>query len=362
VSSAKRSRLDVGPATATVANHDSYRVFRSDLQHETTNERCNPMPDDSDDIGFSQEESDASLAAPQGDPTTLPGNFSLQPPEPLVQPMVRLLAQWVAPWGTSFMRPPGQRNIAASATSADNWAANGCYPTSVAMVARWWAEDNPETSGLLGFPFPQSQDTMDPPELCGRLFGNPFVPASANPVPPEKQQASPFSSYDDPSTDFVVNGGALQNAVRSIQRTDIPGPVTVPLAFLRAQCTGNLSLRQLTLKFWLQFGPVIALMQRPGHFVVIDGYRDDTIYICDPGNILVNPKIWSTQPQLRSGSALPPGESGNAGYVSVDDTQNFQTANGAFNAPWLMQIGSFDVAFIDPLNTHPAWSDLSIGR
>jgi hypothetical protein len=320
------------------------------------------MPDDSNDIGFSQSESDTALAGPVGESTTFPGGFSLLPPEPLVQPMVRLLAQWVAPWGTTFMRREGQRNTAARPTSNDNWAANGCYPTCIAMILRWWAEDNPETAGLLGFPLGSTQNTIDPPEMCRRFFSTPFVPSVATAVPPEKQRSAPFNTYDNPAVDFVVDGGALQDSVRTVQRTDFPGPLLQIMTFLRVQCTGDLTLRKLILQFWLQFGPVIALMQKPGHFVVIDGFRNNTIFICDPGNILVNPKFWSTKPQLRSGSALPPGEREHPGYVSVDATQNFQTANGAFNAPWLLQIGSLDVAFMDPLNIHPAWSDLSVGR
>jgi hypothetical protein len=62
------------------------------------------MSDDDSDPNFSPEEGDAALETPV-DPSQIPSepNFSETPPEPLVQPMVRLLSQWIAPWGPTYL-------------------------------------------------------------------------------------------------------------------------------------------------------------------------------------------------------------------------------------------------------------------
>jgi hypothetical protein len=319
------------------------------------------MPDGDIDVEISQSESESAASQPQGtDESQRLGDVSLQPPEPLVQPMVRLMQQWAAPWGGAFMRPEGQRNIAGRVTGNDSWAGNGCYPTCVAMILRWWTVENPETAGLLDYPFPGGEP-QDPPTACRRLFDSPFVPSRAQAVPAEKQDRLRQLGYDDPTVDRIVDGDAMQNAVRAVRRNDIPGPVAFPITFLRVQMPVDLGLRQLTLKFWLQFGPVIALLPNPGHFVVVDGYRAGTIYICDPGNVLVNLRYCRTPPRLRGESERPAGEPQSGGYVAIDDAQPFQMATGAA-APWPMLVSSLDVAFLDPLNVHPQWSDLSQGR
>src|SRR5262249_9886221 len=137
-------------------------------------------------VGFSESESEAALAQSAGDVHSLPANSS---PEPIVKPRVRLISQIEIeqPWTVDFMRGEGQRNITAMPRLSDDWLCNGCYPTCIAMLQHWWTADNPETTGLLDFPFQPQQSELDPPEMCRRLFGVPSVPCVRTAVPPDKQ-------------------------------------------------------------------------------------------------------------------------------------------------------------------------------
>jgi hypothetical protein len=89
-----------------------------------------PLLDDVADTGFSPSESSAAIAQPDSAGT---------------------------PSG-AFMRPASQRNSVGATTPNDNWAVNGCYPSCLAIIVRWWAEeDNPETQDHLRFPFATAQ-------------------------------------------------------------------------------------------------------------------------------------------------------------------------------------------------------------
>ena len=150
---------------------------------------------------FSDSEGAAANADPTitGVPGVVPG-ISITPPEPLIQPMVRLLGQFTPPWGPTFMRSAGQRNNPNGPDEKDNWTSNGCRPTCIAMIVRWWAEDNPDTANNLQFAFAAQNAAINPLELCQRIFGNRYVPSIKN-----------------SNNIFVINHPALATAVRQIQ-------------------------------------------------------------------------------------------------------------------------------------------------
>jgi len=323
----------------------------------------------------------------------------MHPPDPIVKPRVRLFSQWApAPqWGPWYVRAPGQRNSfneQADKTAGDNpvvpqtalngndnWKDNGCFPTCVAMIVRWWAEDNPETKGKLKFPFPGRKNELDPVEMCRRLFGKPYAPCVQIQVAAEDQDKRKASGFNDPTHEWVMNQDAILRGFRSIVRPDFfvgfvpPAPenqTTPPQTYYMQHERLSTSLsfpgtlfpvpmtleqRRTMLKWALQFGPAVVALQYPGHFVVVDGHRGHEISICDPGNIMVNPGDWATAPTKRQGD-LPPGENPSGGYVQVDDQVNFKTANGKFDNPWLMQITSIDRFYHSKFDDHPEWSNL----
>ncbi|MEW5977110.1 MAG: hypothetical protein AB1898_15015 [Acidobacteriota bacterium] len=332
-------------------------------------------------------------------------------PNPMVRPFVRILQQWVAPWGPTFMRPEGQRNISSRVTGEDSWAGNGCWPTCQAMVLRWWDEDNPDTKGKLNWPGSVTQKSLDPPELCRRLFkGNKgFVPCAKSSAPAGPRAEDLNSSdetirmkaeraakareefiekrrkkgYDDPTSEFVVSD-SLRFAIRNVTRSDVNGTDNKPLPLDH----GRIQLgpppapgtpedlkklevlrRAAEIKFFLHWGPVIALINIPGHWVVIDGYRGHTIYVCDPGNIMVNSSHWKTHPRRRVApterpeplppfAAKSPGQPApDDGYFALNDLDKFESADGKFNDFWLLQVSCIDVTRSELLDFHSEWSD-----
>jgi hypothetical protein len=95
------------------------------------------------------------------------------------------------------------------------------------------------------------------------------------------------------------------------------------------------------LKLWLASGPIMAMMNPPGHWVLVTGYRDGTIYICDPGAVICKGK-WLKARNKRVADTSDPG---GQGYISVPDSWlsivqamdkvTFPTATGeGENASW----------------------------
>src|SRR5262249_16069357 len=192
---------------------------------------------------------------------------------PVVQPEPILFPQFIAPWGASYMRAPGQRNDPITVTGKDSWSANGCFPSSIATVMNWWCNLNPESAGKLSRNGVSPSGSLDPVALCNWLFGQPFVPSVHG-------------------TEWSVDGQAYINAISSVVENNSGRNMTYERVNL---ATLNHPARIQTIKNYLQRGPLIALLQHPGHFVVIEGFRNDQLLICDPGNITVNAKHWKPQ-------------------------------------------------------------------
>jgi hypothetical protein len=287
----------------------------------------------------------------------------MHPPDPIVKPRVRLFSQWEGPWAACYVRKPGQRNSPSpdddkigdnpatpqkAPDGKDNWKNNGCFPTCVSMIVRWWAEDNPETKDKLTFPFTGSGAALDPVETCRRLFGIPYAPCMK------------------PAQEWLINQDAILNGFGSIKRPARPSeglqglaPYQVfPLRWKRIALAGDLEERRSALKSALQYGPAIVRLQYPAHLVVVDAHRGNEISICDPGAILVNPREWKTGPASRSGADLPAGAAPHKGYVQVNDKKVFETADGGFKEPWLMQILSIIQFYMSDADIHPEWSNL----
>jgi hypothetical protein len=305
------------------------------------------------------------------------------PPDPVVQPRVRLFSQFDPRWGSWYVRAPGQRNTfqpgmdaAASnnpdvpqtaMNSNDNWKDNGCFPTCLAMIVRWWAEDHPEFRGKLQFPFPKSAEKLEPVEMCRRLFGRPYAPCVNMAVPDASRPDRAKRGFNDPTREWVMNQDALLAGFRQITREArtyerLPGlsETVIQRLCLLHQRTNISKLdhdgRRAALKAALQYGPAIVNLMHPGHFVVVDAHRGHDISVCDPGNVLVNRGDWATPPDRRSADQLPAGENAGGGYVQVNDQREFKTPSGSFGGPWLMQIASIDRFYSAEGDVHPEWS------
>jgi len=327
--------------------------------------------------------------------------------DPIVKPRVRLFTQYDGRWGSFYLRGPGQRNTfdeagdkgaagnpavpqVAKSVANDGWKDNGCYPTCIAMVVRWWAEDHAETKGLLQYPFAGAKEALDPIEVCRRLYGRPYVPCVQAVVPEGLQGNRKVRGFNDYTREWNVNQVAILNGFCAITRAPRAfegGRGSAEQAMVeKSPELGGVSKRyyllhkrmatawqerpgkfvvmdheqrRAALKSALQYGPAVVCLQFPGHFVVVDGYRGHTISICDPGAVLTNPNDWDTLPSRRTGD-LPAGAAAEAGYVAIDDQKAYQAHGEKFNDKWLMQITSIDQFYAGEDDVHAEWSNLEV--
>jgi hypothetical protein len=249
------------------------------------------------------------------------------------------------------------------------------------MAVRWWSEDYPITKGKVVFPskYPATQDTLDPLELCRRFTGDVYFPClidGKHPLAPRCPQSLPtntqpkgnnattlpltcntlFSLQDPPGTckgcGADISKMDPKSNTRAGYNTYVVGPVSgfaaqlsfegQKMSYERFQCSGMTGdVKAAKLKLWLASGPIMAMMNPPGHWVLVTGYRDGTIYICDPGAVICKGK-WLKASNKR---AADNSDAGGQGYISVADSWlsivqamdklTFPTATGeGENASW----------------------------
>lgn len=282
--------------------------------------------------------------------------------DPIIEPPVQIFYQYAATpytstWMKDVMRRPGQRNgvyppKVPKGLSPNGWD-NGCHPISFTMVLRWWSEVFIPTLSTPGNPppaiiySPTNQPIpkpLDPVQMCQLFTGTPYfdsyLPGGVTKKPrckkcntelPNPAGVCPGSFPDCPGAtitsdylnygpgDWCVNHDMI--AVYA-QKLSFEGASMTFTAYPCANGTAD-DAKKKKLKEFLALGPVMVNISKPGHFVVATGYRDNIIYVCDPGWVLrryddQKPFV-NTHPQNRQLSA---GEdcAGHPGYVTVDDS------------------------------------------
>lgn len=238
--------------------------------------------------------------------------LGLKTAQPIVQPPVKIWKGHQTTWGQLggpgyFMRPPGSRGPSKILNSDDNWDANGCHPTCLAMILDWWQFKNEAAHKSLTFPFPTDPigpynipqyeappapttaaptalepEGINPLVMCRRLFGQPYVPAVPKPV---KQG---YFDVDHLTLQYSVVPSTVttsRNSGNAGVTCTLNGTVWPMQTVTYGSWSGPDNLKA-ALRFLLELGPVMIQLFRPAHFVVVRGFRNNVMYICDPGNII----------------------------------------------------------------------------
>ncbi len=140
-----------------------------------------------------------------------------------------------------------------------SWKDNGCHATSMAMVLRWIAEDNP----TMKFTFPAKPGSKIPADHYPRRLVESFWPELGGQIKPTKGGSTPHEvlrSY----------------AERALKMPD--GTAGISLG------AETLEHRLPIIKKALEKGPL--LINIPDHFVVLQAIEGDDLLIVDPGNVL----------------------------------------------------------------------------
>jgi hypothetical protein len=226
--------------------------------------------------------------------------------------------------------------------------------------------------------YPAVQAQLDPLEMCQRFTGTSYFPCQASeslaprcptPLPTNTQPKGSLAStlpamcntlFSKANPDQTCGGGCgtdlsqldpNQNK-RAGHSTYIVGPIapfaqnltyeSINMTYERWQCSGQSGdVKAAKLKSWLECGPIMTCINPPGHWVLVTGYRDGTIYICDPGAVICGTK-WLTQGHARIADDADPGHQGyitvSDGWLSIVTTMDkitFPTAMGeGENASW----------------------------
>jgi cell wall-associated NlpC family hydrolase len=179
----------------------------------------------------------------------------------LVSPMLRGIAQYDYRWNAP---KPETTTTPVRGNEHASWQNNACHPTSISMVLRWSAEDNPATKDKFAFPTKEG-GTIDPLHYPRRM-AEAFFPNLGGKVP------------DDGSINHAKLRAAAEKALGM--------PENSALISLKGK---KLDERLLVLRGALAKGPVVLLM--PGHYIVLQGIVGDDLYIVDPGNVLKGNKF-----------------------------------------------------------------------
>ncbi len=329
-------------------------------------------------VGYTLTQNNLMQAARGG---TNANAHSMSDPQPLVAPQPQLFLQGNPTWQCYWMRIASARANPATFTTDDDWQQNGCHPTSLAMILNWWHCQNPDTMGSLTFPFPSVSGNDSPPgnhepaanppfpeapginplTMCRLLFGYPYAISQGGNVDheglrnsvkpmvgttPSTTPQDPCNPSPNPATGGVT--GKLNGKVWPMQVLNYAtGPTTVKPA----------------LQYLLQLGPVIIGLAKPSHFVVVWGYRNDVMYINDPGAILMS--------QTHGWGASPSGVTGAGSVVQIDCTNNSLVYNSTsydkvqkqwVNNPaltgqnWLTNVASIESYYFDDSALHTEWS------
>jgi len=260
-----------------------------------------------------------AFGAPANENTLRP-NVKL---EPMVDPPVRLFCQYDPRWGTKYLKkqPKGKEN------EAYTWTKSGCHPTGLAMILRWWTEDNPKTAGKLKFPHTEKPDKIATPIQVNQwLWNKVYVPC-----------------------DKTISHNTICNSVKKITHTDSGMPMKGDYKIL----SGLIDKKKAEIiKKALLLGPVLINMLKPGHFVLVHGYRDGKIYVCDPGNVLK--RFWGkpikTGEHMPSGS-LPKYDNDKRGYVLIPEKEKFGD-----KGTWLSTLIRMESFYFDEKELHLEWN------
>jgi len=269
-----------------------------------------------------------------------------QPDGPIILVPVRILLQYDTRWAYNNLRPPDKQNGCYSPLEQkergegdpNSWKDNGCYPVSFTMVIRWWCEDYPVTKGQIVLPtnFSAYPATLDPLSMCKIFNGTPYFPCFAgSPLaprcptvlasnsqpgngPPGPTTGNPpkcntlFSKSQPAADGTQLCAGNCQTDLSKQDPTACTGPghgtycvgEVAPYArklsfqgnnmtYERWKCLGETGANKAAkLKSWLGCGPVMVNMTKPGHWVVVTGYRNQLIHVNDPGLIIRGKPYW----------------------------------------------------------------------
>ncbi len=293
--------------------------------------------------------------------------------EPMVYPRVRLLKQWDSRWNEGkkklpglLWKPPWTNTGEKKFRPYANWQNSGCCPTSLAMVLRWWAEDNPATQGKISFPFGPhptglySSPPMNPVDINHRLRGSLYLPTAAKGTSSKIVKGYTVIAYG-------INYDATVKAAEKVTFELKDG--TKKKMTVKYMPTGLGSKyteqKKEILRKGLTYGPMLANMTYPGHFVVVQGYRGGKIYVCDPGNDLhykwgspvESTKEMPSNDALRTGGdhTQSPGRAYNAIPDSVKFTPKVETDPPKNALTWLESVIGLAYFYFDENDTHPEW-------
>jgi hypothetical protein len=271
---------------------------------------------------------------------------------PVVRPRVRNIRQYDAPWGPQSVRRDKQRNITGNpVTSEDSWLGNGCFPTAMTIVMNWWANYHSPTKGAVTFPkgtAPADGADFTPTQFCKMTGGDEYADCDSSKISDADYQKRGFNNPDH--VEYKVNAA---NVIAGIANTYAPGgPESVKMQRVRFALPSSADDKTSLIKQYLHYGPVMVMISYPGHWVVIDAYVDNNIYICDPGAVM------SPDPKARYYSKggtpvptgdLPSGASDHQAYYIIDATATMVSKKGKSLGKWLDLLRTMDVIYVpDP--------------
>jgi len=283
--------------------------------------------------------------------------------QPLVSPRVRLLAQWDVRWNRKprkdpgiLWKPPWPELGEKRERRHANWQNSGCCPAALAMVVRWWAEDNPTTQAKLKFPhgpapLPDGSPAMNPVDVNHRLHGIIHVPG--------KWRAEKRIIAGKKVSEYGIDYMKTIHGPRGISLVGAP---STTMKTVWTPCHDAETAKEL-LRKGLAHGPMLANMTCPGHFVVVQGYRNGVIYICDPGNVLQEhwASVVQTGKEMPALDRLKVGEDHRNGparsYVAIPDGARCTPTRGKPKGPltWLESLIGLAHFYFDETDVHPEW-------
>jgi hypothetical protein len=346
---------DAGTIAGTCVDDDSVCI-------NSTDPTVAGAPDASDPNNSTSPPDNSTAPAAKGaqSPNTMSAITSV---EPIVDPPVRLFCQYGGTWGTQPLRPPAMRNGKYAPKDVapkkpgdpprkrgdpNSWADNGCYPVCLAMLLRWFTEDYPPTISHVQFPTskkPGAPAAFDPVEMCLRFNGTQFFDCVLG-IPMVARCPTCNAAFSDKLDTGLCGGNCgtdlstldpTTNIVAAWNTYNIDGSKVqtygtqmtmdgTNMTYTRFRCSDSTdAIKTMTLKSWLDTGPIIVNMTNPGHFILVTGYRDGTIYACDPG-MIVSGTGWlgdmgQRRPTKAGCTASFGGDSDKRGYVTIPDTK-----------------------------------------
>lgn len=222
--------------------------------------------------GWKDEAGSGALRPPEGPPQPVGGEVS-------TTPRLRGLAQYDARWSSPKTPVYGDRS----------WQGNACHPTSITMVLRWIAEDNPQTKGR--FAFPHKDGSEIPEEQYPRRLMEAFWPDLGGQVKPDRGHI--------PHDDLRLHAETVLGMTKDSSKVALKGSLEKKLETLRGA---------------LGRGPLVIGI--PGHFVVLQAVEGDHLLIVDPGDVIAN--HWQTEDghEIERGAkcGMPPRSAWSGGF------------------------------------------------